>query len=612
VPFAGAGGARVVPWRLFGASPRMGLGDSPIATDGHPMITQIQTLLQMGRVTEAEAVCRRAMKARPGQGDLLFLLGQILYRGGRIAEAVKELDKAAARRPDLLDAVMMAGALHEQLGALDKAEKAFRRVLAGQPSAGAWFNLGNVLRRRQRESEAVECYASAHRLAPNDATILSALVARKQALCDWRDLDELSARLVALVNAGAAVQPFRMLSVECSEQTHFRGARAWGARSPAAPRALPPPVAKDRLTVGYLSADYHQHATAYLAAELFELHDRQRVKTIAYSLESGDGSAIRARLEAGVDLFVDVVGQSSSAIADRIAADGVDILVDLKGYTRGGRPDILARRPAPVQVSYLGYPGTMGVDYIDYILADVVVLPVGQQQYYSERIVHLPHCYQVNDRQRPLPTDSVDRAALGLPAVGPVLACFNATYKIDPQVFAVWMRVLHAVPDAVLWLLADEPHIETALRHAAGPVADRLIFAPRRPLAEHLFRYRSADLFLDTLPYNAHTTGSDALWMGCPMVTCQGQTFAARVGASLLHAVGMAELVTQSLAEYEALVIDLLNDPSRLSGLRTRLEQGRATAPLFDSPAFTRAVESAYDTMWRRACDGLPPEAFGV
>ena len=574
-------------------------------------------LLQAGRVAEAEAACRQAMRARPGQPELLFLLGQILYRAGRRPEAARALDQALARRPDLTEAAALAGLLHESLGAFAKAEKAWRQVVATRPTAPAWFNLGNVLRHRGREAEALAAYRDAHRLAPDDAVILSALVARQQALCEWDGLEELTRRLAGLVARGrGGVQPFRLLAVDCPEEVQGRCARAWGSGLPAAVRRRPPPAAsKPSVTLGYLSADFQDHATAYLIAELFELHDRGRFRVLAYSLGPDDGSATRRRLEAGVDVFRDVAEDSAVAVAERIRADGVDILVDLKGYTRGARPEIAAQRPAPVQVSYLGYPGTMGVEWIDYILADPVVLPMDRQPCYGERIVHLPHCYQVNDRRRPHPESAPDRAAFGLPAAGPVLACFNASYKIAPALFALWMRLLAGAPDAVLWLLADQPAVEANLRAAAvraGVDSRRLVFAPPRPLAEHLARYRVADLFLDTLPYNAHTTGSDALWMGCPVLTCRGQSFAGRVGASLLTAVGLPELIAADPAEYEARAAALLADRGRLAGLRARLEAGRAAAPLFDTPAFARAIETAYETMWRRYLSGQPPAGFAV
>jgi len=573
------------------------------------------TLMRLGRPVEAEVACRRAMKAQPGQADLLFLLARILAGQGKDAVALRELEKVMARRPDFLEAAGFAGTLYENLGQLAKAERCYRHILVRQPVPHIWFNLGNALRRQDKQAEALECYARAHLLAPGDATFLSALVARKQALCDWDGLDHLAALLVERVaKGGAQMQPLRLLALDCPEAVHLRAAREWGARLKAAPPRPPSPRPdKPRLAIGYLSADFHSHATAYLAAELFELHDRSRFEIVAYSVGPDDGSPIRRRLEAGFDRFHQLAGQPAAAITDHIAADGIDILVDLKGWTRDARPDVLALRPAPIQVAYLGYPGTMGVACVDYVIADPVVLPLASQPHYTERIVQLPDCYQVNDRQRPRPP-APDRASLGLPEGATVLACFNAAYKITPKVFAVWMRLLAATPAAVLWLLADEPVVEAALRRAAGGhgiAPERLIFAPHQPLERHLARYAAADLFLDTLPYNAHTTGSDALWMGCPLVTCRGDSFAARVGASLLRAVGLPSLIAENLEQYHDIALGLLQGDG-LGCLRSQLEASRDTARLFDTPRFTRHLEAAYETMWGRARAGEAPAGFAV
>ncbi len=573
-------------------------------------------LAEAGRLPEAEAACRRAMKARPGRADLMVLLARILFAQGRAAEAARELDKAALARQK--DAVPwgFAGVVYERAGDDAKAEKAYRHAVRISPAAPLWFNLGNVLRRRNEPAESLAAYAEAHRLAPGDPKILGALVARKQALCDWDGLDALSAALAALVvRGGAGAQPLRMLAIDgCSEAAHQICAREWSARVRPTPRTFPPPAAKQRLTLGYLSADFHRHATAWLAAELFERHDRERFEVIAYSLGPNDGSPIRHRLEAGFDRFHHLAEASSAAVADQILADGVDILIDLKGHTRDARLDVLAARPAPIQVNYLGYPGTMGAPYIDYILADPVVLPFSQQGFYDEAIVHLPDCYQINDRQRPIPP-ALPRAAHGLPDTGAVLACFNALYKITPAVFARWTRILAAVPDSVLWLLAGEAAAESNLRRAAagsGLDPARLVFARPVPLDEHLARYHAADLFLDTRPYNAHTTGSDALWMGCPLLTWPGESFASRVGASLTKAAGLPEMIAADGEEYEAKAIALVRDPARLAALRQKLQQGRFTNRLFDTPRFVAGVEAAYQTMWARYASGSKPEAFAV
>jgi predicted O-linked N-acetylglucosamine transferase (SPINDLY family) len=367
----------------------------------------------------------------------------------------------------------------------------------------------------------------------------------------------------------------------------------------------------DKIRVAYLSADYHSHATAYLIAELIELHDRARFETIGVSFGLDDGSAIRKRLAGAFDRFLDVRAKSDREIAALLATLKVDIAVDLKGYTQDSRPDILSFRPAPIQAQWLGYPGTLGADFIDYVIADETVAPFEHAPFYSEKIIQLPGCYQVNDRKRAITARTPSRQEAGLPETGFVFCCFNNSFKILPPVFDVWMRLLQEVPGSVLWLLQDNAGAETNLRSAAaarGVNPARLIFAGRAKLEDHLARHRLADLFLDTLPYNAHTTASDALWTGLPVVTCQGNAFAGRVAASLLKAVGLPELVTQNLADYEALALRLAGDPAMLQGIRATLEANRLDHPLFDTDRFRRGIEAAYQRMWETWQRGEPAQ----
>lgn len=372
---------------------------------------------------------------------------------------------------------------------------------------------------------------------------------------------------------------------------------------------------KPKLRVGYLSTDFHRHATAYLIAELFELHDRARVEVCAYSYGPDDGSAIRRRLVGACDRFVEIAGASFEDAARCIYRDEIDILIDLKGYTRATRTEILALKPAPIQVSYLGYPGTMGADFIDYIITDRFISPPDQEPFFSEKFVYLPDCYQVNDRQRKIAEQTPTRTESGLPEDGVVFCCFNNTYKITPAVFDIWMRVLKGIPGSVLWLLEANGGSVVNLRREAkkrGVHPERLVFTPRMSMEKHLARFRIADLFLDTFPYNAHTTASDALWAGLPVLTCAGETFASRVAGSLLTAIGLPELITTSLADYEALALRLARSPARLAGLRKRLQKNRLTAPLFDSPRFTRHIESAYQMMWEVYLKGEAPHRMDV
>jgi predicted O-linked N-acetylglucosamine transferase (SPINDLY family) len=324
---------------------------------------------------------------------------------------------------------------------------------------------------------------------------------------------------------------------------------------------------------------------------------------------------MRRRLAKAFDSFWDIKNISFKEAAQRIAADGVDILVDLKGYTKDDRSKILALRPAPIQVNYLGYPGTMGAAFMDYILVDDFVVPAEQQSYFTERLVHLPGCYQVNDSQREISSHTPSRAACGLPETGFVFCCFNSSYKITPDVFELWMGLLKVVPGSVLWLLECNRFAPANLRREAeahGVAAARLVFSPRAALAEHLARHRLADLFLDTFPVNAHTTASDALWAGCPVLTMAGETFISRVAGSLLRSLGLSELITTSLGEYAEMAVRLARDEELLAGLRARLEANRKTSRLFDAGQFARSLEQAYFKMWEIYTSGEPPRPFAV
>jgi predicted O-linked N-acetylglucosamine transferase (SPINDLY family) len=359
------------------------------------------------------------------------------------------------------------------------------------------------------------------------------------------------------------------------------------------------------LRLGYVSSDFRDHATSYLLADILERHDRSSFLINAYSIGPDDHSAMRDRIRAGVDRFVDMYGIPSDTIAERIHADGVDILLDLNGYVQNLRPETLALRPAPVQVNYLGYPGTTGAPYMDFIIVDRFVVPPDQAPHFSERLAYLPDCYQPNDRARRIAADTPSRAACALPDTGFVFCAFNQAYKITPTLFDIWMRLLAATPASVLWLLETHPEASANLRATAaraGIDPQRLVFAPRLPLPDHLARHRLADLFLDTLPVNGHTTTSDALWAGLPVLTCAGNTFVSRVAGSLLHAVGLPDLVTFSLEDYEALARDLARDTARLAALRQRLATNRDIAPLFDSARYTRNLEALYHRMWDEYC----------
>ena len=374
-------------------------------------------------------------------------------------------------------------------------------------------------------------------------------------------------------------------------------------------------LATRRIRVGYLSAQFMAHAGASLIAELLERHDRSRFETIGLALCPDDASELRRRLHASFDVFRDLDAISDREAADQIRELEIDILVDLTGHSRGARLEILARRPAPIQVSWLGHAGTMGADFIDYVIGDPIVAPFTSQPHFVENIVQLPDCYLVTDTTRPLTAPGTTRSACGLPDTGFVFCCFNNNYKVTAPVFERWMRILRAVDGSVLWLLRDNPAVERNLCREAqvrGVDPARLIFAPRVSASDHLARHGHTDLFLDTLPFNAHVTASDALWAGLPIVTCLGSAFAGRVAASLLHATGLPELITTDLDEYAQLALRLAREPDLLAELRSKLNANRSRCALFDTGRFARHLEAAYQAMWQRAQDGEPPCSFAV
>ena len=542
-------------------------------------------LQELGRAGEAIALCRQLLERIPAHADTCNNMGTALLAERRPREALAAFEEALRHRPDFPE---------------------------------AFYNLGNAWRELGDLREAIAAYQHAFGLRPGYADAFSQLAYHRAQACDWDSYESDQAKLVDMVRQGIRVPPFYLVSAPASASDQLLCARRWSETIQPSHRAIfehKPAVAQERIRLGYLSGDFHQHATAQLMAELFERHDRDRFEVVAYSYGPDDHSPTRARLMSAFDRFVDISALSHRDVAERVQADQIDILVDLKGYTHHARPAILAYRPAPVQVSYLGYPATMGVDFIDYIIVDPVVVPASQQPYFSEKLVHLPCSFQANDRQREVASAHTSRQDWGLPAEALVLCSFNNSYKISPAFFDIWMRLLRSVPGSVLWLLEANRLIKGNLRFEAekrGVDPDRLVFAPVVPSAEHLGRHRHADLFLDTLPCNAHTTASDALWAGLPVLTCSGSTFAGRVAASLLTAAGLEELVTGSLEDYEQTALALARDPQRLSALRRKLRDNRQTHPLFDLPKLTGNIEAAYARMWQTWLSGMRPAAFSI
>jgi predicted O-linked N-acetylglucosamine transferase (SPINDLY family) len=576
-------------------------------------------LQQQAKPEEALAAYGRAIELRKDYTDAINNAGIVLQELGRAGEAVDLYRRLLELVPARADAYNNLGAAYLAQGRPNEARAAFEQALTHKSDfPEAFYNLGNAWRELGHLSEAIAAYRNALRLRPDYADAFSQLVYHRAQACEWDSHQADQDKLLDMVRAGVRVPPFYLLSTPASASDQLICAQHWIGPIRPPPEAVFEHNAlyeSGRIRLGYLSGDFHQHSTGHLMAELFECHDRDRFEVIAYSYGPDDHSSMRARLDRAFDRFADIHALSHREAARLIHADKVDILVDLKGYTHHARPAISAYRPAPVQVSYLGYPATMGADFIDYIIVDPFVVPAGQQPFFSERLVHLPGSYQVNDRRREVTSARTSRQDHGLPPEGLVLCSFNNSYKISPVFFDIWMRLLRSVPGSVLWLLETNGLVKGNLRSEAGKRgvdSARLIFAPVVPPAEHLGRHRHADLFLDTLPCNAHTTASDALWAGLPVLTCSGDTFAGRVAGSLLTAIGMPELVTGSLEEYEQAALALARDPQRLVALRQKLEKKRDTSSLFDLPKLTANIEAAYAWMWQTWLSQKKPIAFSI
>jgi predicted O-linked N-acetylglucosamine transferase (SPINDLY family) len=438
-------------------------------------------------------------------------------------------------------------------------------------------------------------------------------------ICRWDGLKEKIENLLGQVDAGEpAAPPFPLLAMPSSPRQQLEAASQVFRDSPVFDGRYPSLLKRTgagKLRLGYFSSDLYSHATAHLIAGMFEAHDRSQFEIIGFAFGGDEADPMRQRIAKAFDRLIDVSNMPERKIADMSRELGIHIGVDLKGHTKDSRPRIFAPRAAPIQVNYLGYPGTMGAACFDYIIGDPVVTPREHSAHFSERIVSLPHCYQVNDSKRHRPDRSFSRRELGLPEKGFVFCCFNNSFKILPGVFDIWMRLLIAVEGSVLWLLEDSPAARKNLRTEAqkrNVSPDRLVFATRVPVLDHLARHRAADLFLDTFPYNAHTTASDALWMGLPLLTRRGETFAGRVAASLLTAIALPELIAESDEHYESRARALATRPEMLASVKRRLEINRQSCPLFDTARYTRNIEAAYQRMWQRYESGVAPEHFTI
>ena len=589
--------------------------------DPGALVNYGNVLCLKGRFEEAAASYDRALAGRP-DADVFKSRGHALQGAGRLTEALASYRQALALNPADLQSHYKQAVVLGEMGRSDEAIAGYDRLLALDPRHVEALNNRGYLwwLKRQDYAKAIADLQRAQALDPGLAYGAGAVLHLKMYAADWRDFENNKAALVEGVRAGARVaRPFMFQALSDNVADLQACARTYA-------RDLFPPVAAaahDRasrtrgakIRLGYLSGEFREQATAILMAGLYERHDRSCFEVIAIDNASADASAMSGRLKQGFDRWIDIGALTDTQAAAAIRAAGIDILINLNGWFGKHRMGVFAARPAPVQVNYLGFPGTLGAPYIDYVIADRVVIPQGEERFYDEAVVTLPGSYQVNDdRGRPL-APRPGRAQAGLPEQGFVFCNFNQSYKLTPSAFASWMRILREVPGSVLWLLSSKPPFQDNLSKAAerfGIARERLVFAPTLLPDRHLARLKQADLFLDTLPYNAHTTASDALWAGLPLLTCRGTAFPGRVAASLLTAVGMPELITESITDYEARAIVLARDPDVMMELKTKLARNRLTSPLFDTGQFRKDMEKAYTLMWQAWQKGEAPSSFWV
>jgi len=617
--------ASVEAWHVLGAA-RLALGeaasalaalDRALALDpvrAGVLAARVAALVVLGRDDAALAASDAALARDPGNATALNARGVALRRLGRPAEALAAYDQALAASSGFVDALCNRGVALSDLGRFEQALAAHDRACAAAPDhPQALANRAALLMLLGRPVEAAGDLERVVALDPRHPRALGDLLHARRQVCDWRDDAVLLAAIRAALAAGrAAIGPFAALSAFDDPALHRQAARL-GAPDAGPSPPWPPRPPGERIRVAYLSADLHDHATARLMAGLLEAHDRQRFEILALSYGPDLGGALRERIDAAFERRIDVRRMSDDAVAALARALGVDIVVDLKGYTQDGRPGILAHRAAPVQVSWLGYPGTLAAPYADYAIADAVVLPPGAEDDWSEAVVRLP-LYQPNDALT-VSEATARRADAGLPDDAFVFACLNNPAKITPETFSAWMAILAGAPGAVLWLYEGSPGVVANLRAEAGKAGidpDRLIFAAPVPHVDHLARQALADLMLDTWPYGAHTTASDALRMGVPLLTLPGKGFASRVGAGLLTALGLPELIAPDVGSYVAEAIRWAATPSALEPLRRRLAEAARTSAVFDPVAFARTLERAYHALHARHAAGLAADDLTI
>ena len=577
-------------------------------------------LRELKRPDEARASYERALRLKPAYNEALHNLGIMLMEARRLNDALACWDRLLRSDAKLADVHVNRAITLQALNRYDEALASYARAAALKPDfIDIYGNRGTFLATELLlYEEAIPDFERVLGLDPEHPYARGHLLHMRMHCCDWRNFEWEVQAITTDLRAGKRVcWPFVFQAISDSPADLKTCAEILAAdfHAPERLSGSETRYKHDKIRLGYVSGEFLSQATSYLTAGLYEAHNKTCFELFAFDNGFDDGSAMRKRLQSAFDNFIDISRLSDRAAAEAIRECEIDILINLNGYFGRERTLVFALKPSPIQVNWLGFPGTLGTSFMDYIIADRIVIPEDERRFYNEKVVYLPHTYQVNDSRRLIASRIPTRMEVGLPQRGFVFASFNNTYKYTPAMFDIWMRLLRAVDGSVLWLYENNGAVARYLKseaEARGVSPERLVFARRVPLEDHLARQQLADLFLDSLPYNAHTTASDALWTGLPVLTCAGSAFAGRVAASLLHAIGVPELITHSLEDYEALALKLARDPASLGALRMKLAANRLTTPLFDTDRFHRNLEAAYTEMWRRHERGEAPDSFSV
>ena len=571
------------------------------------------------KLEEAIEAYNKALAIKPDYAEAYSNMGVTLQEQGKLEEAIDAYNKALDIKPEYAEAYSNMGVAFKHQGKLEEAIDAYNKALAIKPDyAEAYSNMGNALAGQGKLEEAIDAYNKALAIKPDYESTRTQKLHQQAHICDWSSIAKDIEGLPRLGTTKEPVSPFSVLSLEDSPERHRIRSEIYAAATcpqrpiPTWTRPLQKP---ERLRIGYFSADFHDFPGMYLMAGLLEKHDRTKFEISAFSYGPDKDDPMRKRIINAVDHFIDIRTADTSTVIDLARQKKIDVAIHRNGYTKNSRTELFASGLAPIQINYLGYPGTLGADFIDYIVADPVIIPDDIRRHYSEQIIYLPNTYQPNDDNRTISDQTITREEMGIPNCAFVFCCFNKNYKISPIEFDIWMRLLGKVEGSVLWLLKSNKWAEQNLKQQAearGVIAERIIFAERMPQAEHLARHRLADLFLDTFNYNAHTTTSDALWAGLPVVTKMGQGFAARVAGSLLNAIGLPELVTTTKQDYEELILELATNPTKLAKVKDKLATNRLTQPLFNTELYTKHLENGYQQAYQNYFEGNLPKTITV